>query len=100
MFFSDCIGFWFDVIINLYVFLLWMIIGMFVESLVVKVGVSIGIFADVIFFKYSDKEILFIEEYGKLFWESGYNFCGSECLVNGCIGESFSVDIFIGFVYY
>lgn len=98
--FSDRTGLRPDVIINPHAFPSRMTIGMLVESLAAKAGASTGIFADATPFKHSDKEISPTEEYGKLLRESGYNFCGSERLVNGCTGESFSVDIFIGLVYY
>ena len=89
-----------DVIINPHAFPSRMTIGMLVESLASKAGAMAAVFADATPFKRDKKYSSPAERYGSLLREHGYNFCGNESMINGYTGESFSVDIFIGVVYY
>jgi len=98
--FSNRTGIRPDIIINPHAFPSRMTIGMLVESLAAKAGALGGTFADATPFKSKIQKISPAEKYGCALRNSGYSFCGNESLVNGFTGEPFSVDIYIGVVYY
>ena len=89
-----------DVIINPHAFPSRMTIGMLVESLAAKACAAAGTFADATPFTRDPSNRSPAARYGELLRDHGYNYCGNERLVNGCTGDIFSVDIFIGVVYY
>lgn len=89
-----------DLIINPHAFPSRMTIGMLVESLAAKACAAAGLFADATPFLRNASNRSPAARYGELLRDHGYNYCGNERLVNGCTGDSFSVDIFIGVVYY
>jgi DNA-directed RNA polymerase I subunit RPA2 len=98
--FSDRTGIRPDIIINPHAFPSRMTIGMLVESLAAKAGALEGTFVDATPFARTDQVTSPVTLYGNILRGEGYSHCGSERLVNGCTGESFSVDIYIGVVYY
>jgi DNA-directed RNA polymerase I subunit RPA2 len=98
--FSDRTGIRPDIIINPHAFPSRMTIGMLVESLAAKAGALEGTFVDASPFARTDQVTTPVTLYGNILRRGGYSHCGSERLVNGCTGESFSVDIYIGVVYY
>jgi len=89
-----------DIIINPHAFPSRMTIGMLVESLAAKASAMIGNFADATPFQHEDNFTSPSEKYGSILRNNGYSFCGNESLINGFTGEQFSVDIYIGVVYY
>jgi DNA-directed RNA polymerase I subunit RPA2 len=91
-----------DILINPHAFPSRMTIGMLMESLASKSGALSGEFVDASPFRTlyeKDSRVLPEKYYAKL-KELGYNFTGTETMINGCTGNTFEVDIFIGLVYY
>ena len=92
-----------DIIINPHAFPSRMTIGMLVESMASKSGALDGTCINASPFKAAQKEKTYsppAAEYGETLRKHGYDYCGSETMVNGLTGEAFGVDIYIGLVYY
>ena len=92
-----------DILINPHAFPSRMTIGMLLESMASKAGALDGRFIDASPFQAAD-DCMHISSptrvYGELLCKHGYNYSGSETMVNGFTGEHFDVDIFVGLVYY
>ena len=92
-----------DILINPHAFPSRMTIGMLLESMASKAGALDGRFIDASPFQAANDETHIISptrEYGEMLRKHGYNYSGSETMVNGLTGERFDVDIFVGLVYY
>ena len=92
-----------DILINPHAFPSRMTIGMLVESMASKAGALSGRFVDASPFQHArdgDKFVPPIEEHGETLRKHGYDYCGSETMINGTTGEAFDVDIYVGLVYY
>jgi DNA-directed RNA polymerase I subunit RPA2 len=88
-----------DIIINPHAFPSRMTIGMFVESMAGKAGALHGLAQDSTPFKF-DEENTAGDYFGHQLMKAGYNYHGNEPMYSGITGEEFSVDIYIGVVYY
>ena len=85
-----------DILINPHAFPSRMTIGMLVESMASKAGALSGRFVDASPFQHArdgDKFVPPIEEHGETLRKHGYDYCGSETMINGTTGEAFDVDI-------
>ena len=92
-----------DILINPHAFPSRMTIGMLLESMASKAGALDGRSIDASPFQAANDETHIISptcEYGEMLRKHGYNYSGSETMVNGLTGERFDVDIFVGLVYY
>lgn len=92
-----------DILINPHAFPSRMTIGMLVESMASKAGALSGRFVDASPFQQArdgEKFVPPIEEHGETLRKHGYDYCGSETMINGTTGEPFAVDIYVGLVYY
>ena len=87
-----------DILINPHAFTSRMTIGMLVESLDSKSGALTGDFVDASAFK--AEKVSPLDTQGETLRNLGYNYTGSETMINGVTGEPFEVDIYIGLVYY
>ena len=87
-----------DILINPHAFPSRMTIGMLVESLASKSGALTGDFVDASAFK--AEKVSPLDTQGETLRNLGYNYTGSETMINGVTGEPFEVDIYIGLVYY
>jgi DNA-directed RNA polymerase I subunit RPA2 len=87
-----------DVLINPHAFPSRMTIGMLVESLASKSGALTGNFINASAFNVA--KVSPIDTHGQTLRNLGYNYTGTETMINGVTGEPFEVDIYIGLVYY
>jgi len=72
-------------------------------SMASKAGALSGRFVDASPFQQArdgEKFVPPIEEHGETLRKHGYDYCGSETMINGTTGEPFAVDIYVGLVYY
>ncbi|KIM25180.1 hypothetical protein M408DRAFT_220951 [Serendipita vermifera MAFF 305830] len=88
-----------DVIINPHAFPSRMTIGMFVESMAGKAGAMHGLAQDATPFQFSEEDTA-LDYFGQQLLAAGYNYYGNEPMYSGITGEEFSVDIYLGVVYY
>ncbi|KAK3278530.1 hypothetical protein CYMTET_13534 [Cymbomonas tetramitiformis] len=73
---------------------------MLVESLASKAGACSGRYVDGTPFKHAGKPEGAADEFGHELVKAGYNYHGSEVMVNGMLGTEMPAEIFIGSVYY
>lgn len=94
-----------DALINPHAFPSRMTIGMLVESMASKLGALDGEFVNATPFQRceeGDDDAVEnpVEYFGERLAQHGYHRFGTEQMVCGLTGEEFTVDIFIGLVYY
>uniref|UniRef100_A0A7S1KSA6 DNA-directed RNA polymerase subunit beta n=1 Tax=Percolomonas cosmopolitus TaxID=63605 RepID=A0A7S1KSA6_9EUKA len=92
-----------DIIINPNAFPSRMTIGMLIESMAGKSGAIHGTMSDASTFGTSEgfnETHTPVAHFGKKLAHAGYNYFGSEILIDGTTGEEMKAEIFIGIVYY
>lgn len=90
-----------DLIINPHAFPSRMTIGMLIESLTGKAGAVTGQFVDSTPFQSSEGGPSTPHEaFSKALEDAGFTKNGGETLISGISGEPFTVDIYMGVVYY
>jgi DNA-directed RNA polymerase I subunit RPA2 len=88
-----------DVIINPHAFPSRMTIGMFVESVAGKAGALHGHPQDSTPFAFNEQSTA-ADYFGEQLLKAGYNYYGNEPMYSGITGTEFTVDIYLGVVYY